>query len=147
MFRKFLFVLGVMFFCVNTALAVEPINTTWIGKLAIEGYDPVAYFTESKPVKGSKDYEWRWMEANWRFSSAENLEIFKLQPEKYAPQYGGYCAWAVSNGGTAGIDPDQFTVYDDKLYLNYNAKIQEKWLADRDSRIDLADEVWPTLVD
>lgn len=127
--------------------AVDPINTTWLGNLAIEGYDAVAYFTDNRAVKGSDQYEMEWMDANWRFSTEENLKLFQLAPEDYAPQYGGYCAWAVSNGKTAGIDPDQFTIVEGKLYLNYNAKIQEKWLLDRDSLIELADQKWPEIVD
>lgn len=147
---KYLFLLcsGLLFLSATTHVhAIDPINTTWRGNLAIEGYDAVAYFTENQAVKGSDDHEVEWMDANWRFSSAENLALFQLAPQDYAPQYGGYCAWAVSNGKTANIDPDQFTIVDNKLYLNYNAKIQEKWLADRDALIDLADQNWPELID
>lgn len=131
----------------NVAVAADAVRTTWLGNLAVEGYDPVAYFTENAAVKGSKEFQWEWMEANWRFSSEENLNAFKLEPEKYAPQYGGYCAWAVSNNYTAGIDPEQFTVLDGKLYLNYNAEVQTMWTAERDERIKLADEYWPGLID
>lgn len=131
----------------NVAVAADAVRTTWLGNLAVEGYDPVAYFTENAAVKGSKEFQWEWMDANWRFSSEENLNAFKLEPEKYAPQYGGYCAWAVSNNYTAGIDPEQFTVLDGKLYLNYNAEVQTMWTAERGERIKLADEYWPGLID
>ncbi len=127
--------------------AAEPVNTTWIGNLAIEGYDTVAYFAENRAVEGKKEYQLEWMDANWRFSSQENLELFQVDPEKYAPQYGGYCAWAVSNNALADIDPDQFTIVDGKLYLNYNAAVQEKWLPEKEARIELANEYWPELID
>ena len=125
------------------ALAADPINTTYFGNLAIEGYDTVAYFKDGQAVKGSKDFEYEWMGATWRFSSAENLANFTADPEQYAPQYGGYCAYAVSQNSTAGIDPRQFTVHEGKLYLNYNKKIQTRWLGDRDNFIDAANRNWP----
>ena len=127
--------------------AVDAINTGFWGNTAIKGYDPVAYFTENRPVKGSKEFQHQWMEANWRFSSRENLELFKAKPEKYAPQYGGYCAWAVAQNDTAGIDPKQFTILNGKLYLNYNKSINDKWTNNRDQYIIDADKYWPGLVD
>jgi len=128
------------------ALAVDEINTTLFGNLAIEGYDPVAYFTESRPVEGSSEYQYEWKGANWRFSSAENLASFKGNPEQYAPQYGGYCAYAVAQNSTASIDPTQFTIVDDKLYLNFSKSVNRKWLANRDNYIDNADQNWPDIL-
>ena len=127
--------------------AASPISTTWFGNLAVEGYDPVGYFTVGKAVKGSKKFQMEWMGAKWRFSSAENMALFQQEPEKYAPQYGGYCAWAMAKGQTAGIDPQQFSIVDDKLYLNFNKSIQGKWTENRDELIRLADEEWPELID
>ncbi|MCV6604747.1 MAG: YHS domain-containing protein [Porticoccaceae bacterium] len=127
--------------------AVDAINTGFWGNTAIKGYDPVAYFTENKAVKGSKKFQYEWMDASWRFSSRENLERFRAAPEKYAPQYGGYCAYAVAKNDTAGIDPKQFTIVDGKLYLNYNKSINDKWLQQRDSFIRDADRHWPGLLD
>ena len=147
MLRKTILALGLFWLAANSALAADAIRTTWVGNLAVEGYDPVAYFTENKAVKGSKDFEWEWGDANWRFSSEENLAAFKLDPEKYSPQYGGYCAYAVADGKTVGIDPEAFDIVDGKLYLNYSKKIQERWKGDRDNFISKADEVWPTLID
>ena len=111
----------------------------------IEGFDPVAYFSEGRPVEGSKKFGTRWMGANWRFASAENRDRFVAEPERFAPQYGGYCAYAVSQGGTAGIDPEAWSIVDGKLYLNLNLDIQARWDADRDRYIGLADENWPGL--
>lgn len=129
------------------ANAVEPVNTTFFGKIAIKGYDPVAYFTRDAAVKGSKKYAYEWGGASWHFSKQEHRQMFREAPEKYAPQYGGYCAYAVAQNDTANIDPTQFTVYDGKLYLNYNKKINGKWLARKEFFIKEADTHWPGLVD
>jgi YHS domain-containing protein len=118
------------------------INTNWRG-LAINGYDPVAYFEEGRPAKGSGDHELTWKGGTWRFSSREHLERFQGNPETYSPQYGGYCAWAVSQGKTAGIDPDRWKIVDGKLYLNYNKEIQQRWEADIPGFIRKADANWP----
>ncbi|MFK8019183.1 MAG: YHS domain-containing (seleno)protein [Pseudomonadales bacterium] len=128
-------------------LAADKINTTFFGNKAIEGYDPVAYFQQDKAVEGKKNIKHEWMGANWHFSSEANRDLFAANPEKYAPQYGGYCAYAVSQNSTAGIEPDQFTIINDKLYLNYNAKIQKKWTAKRDEYISAADKNWPSVIE
>mgnify|MGYP001080757759 CR=1 FL=1 len=125
---------------------VDPINSSLLRKIAIEGYDPVAYFIEGKPVEGKADFSFQWMDAKWYFSSQKNRELFIESPEKYAPQYGGYCAWAVSNGNTASIDPEAWKVVEGKLYLNYNLKIQSRWEKDAASNIEKADQHWPQLL-
>ncbi len=130
-----------------TVNAKDPINSSFFGNIAIEGYDPVAYFQQNQAVEGSKKYQHKWQGAKWNFSSAANRDLFADNPEKYAPQYGGYCAYAVSQNTTAGIDPHQFTVLDGKLYLNYNANIQEKWQQNRDSFIKQANENWPKVLE
>ncbi len=127
------------------AAETDPVFTTR-GNLAIRGYDPVAYFTDEKAVKGSRDFSHDWQGATWRFASAENRDLFAAEPTKYAPQYGGYCAWAVSRNYTAPTDPDAFTLVNGKLYLNYNAKVMEQWLEDRDGNIESADENWPSVL-
>jgi YHS domain-containing protein len=128
------------------AAAIDPVNTTFFGNLAIKGYDAVAYFTEGKAVKGKKEHTFEWQEAAWRFASRENLELFRADPQKYAPQYGGYCAWAVSQGDTADIDPEAWKIVDGKLYLNYNQKIQKQWEEDIPGLIASADAHWPRLL-
>ncbi|MGB3627617.1 MAG: YHS domain-containing (seleno)protein, partial [Henriciella sp.] len=107
-----------------------PVYTGTFSNTAVQGHDPVAYFTEGKPVKGSKKFSTTYQGAEFRFASAENLASFEANPEKYAPQYGGYCAWAVSQGYTAKGDADHWKIVDDKLYLNYNKKVQEDWEQD-----------------
>ena len=140
-------------FIISVALAAIPAAAkdedpvfTARGNLAIRGYDPVAYFTDGQPVKGRKEFTLGWQGADWRFASDENRDLFAADPEKYAPQYGGYCAWAVSRNYTAPTDPDAFTLVDGKLYLNYNKKVMEQWLEDRDANIDSADENWPAVL-
>ena len=113
---------------------------------AIRGYDPVAYFTAGKPTKGNDQYKFEWEGAIFRFSSAENLELFKNQPSKYAPQYGGYCAYAVSNGYTASTDPNAWKIVDGKLYLNYSLGVHKRWLEDIPGRIEAADKNWPEVL-
>ncbi|MDX1342312.1 MAG: YHS domain-containing (seleno)protein [Reinekea sp.] len=139
---KFLLIFGL----IGSALAVDPIFTPWHNNLAIKGFDPVAYFTDNRAVEGNADFEYEWQGAIWRFANAQHRDMFVSDPNRYAPQYGGYCAYAVANNSTAGIDPDQFTIVDGKLYLNYNAKIQEKWLQERDTFINAADQYWPDLL-
>ena len=125
--------------------AADVVNSTLFGNDAIKGYDPVAYFTEGRPVKGSGEFEYEWMGADWRFASAENRNAFAADPEKYAPQYGGYCAFGVSGGYKAAIDPAAFTIVDGKLYLNYNRDVQKKWGADIRGYVAKADKNWPSV--
>lgn len=125
----------------------DAVNTGFFNNIAIEGYDTVAYFTQSKPVEGDKKFEFVWREANWRFASQENLEMFKQNPEMYAAQYGGYCAWAMADGKTAGIDPDSWHIEDGKLYLNYNKKVQKEWLSTMQKDIESADKNYPKITD
>ncbi|MEM8998269.1 MAG: YHS domain-containing (seleno)protein [Acidobacteriota bacterium] len=127
--------------------AVPPVNTGTFNNVAIKGYDPVAYFTEGEPAKGSKRIIHNWAGAEWRFASEKNRALFAAEPEAYAPQYGGYCAWAVAQGSTAGIDPKSWKIVDGKLYLNYNGKIQKRWEGDIPGHIEAADANWPGLVD
>jgi YHS domain-containing protein len=125
---------------------ISPVNKSLLGGVAIEGYDPVAYFPEGKAIKGRKEHRFDWRGAAWRFASEANRDLFAREPERYAPQYGGYCAWAVAHGYTAGIDPEAWTVHDGKLYLNYDEEIEAKWRADRTAQIAAADEAWPKLL-
>ncbi|HEX5008261.1 MAG TPA: YHS domain-containing (seleno)protein [Hyphomonadaceae bacterium] len=114
---------------------------------ALGGYDPVAYFTSGEPVAGRKAFEFVYMGATWRFASAENLAAFKADPEKYAPQFGGYCAWAVSQGYTAKGDPKNWRIVGGKLYLNYNDEIQKRWEKDIPGFITKANANWPKVLE
>jgi len=127
----------------SVSFAEDVIYTRLFSSTAVSGYDAVAYFTEGKPVEGDSNYSTEYMGADWNFKNGENLAKFKENPGKYAPQYGGYCAWAVAHNTTAKGDPTQWTIYEGKLYLNYNADIQSKWTADKVNQILLADKNWP----
>jgi len=121
------------------AFAQDPIETGFFNNKAIYGYDTVAYFTQSKALKGSDHYTMSWRGADWFFSSQAHLDLFKNDPTKYAPQYGGYCAYAMATGDFVGIDEDAFVIDEGKLYLNYSTSVQEKWLANKTQYIEQAD--------
>jgi len=127
-------------------MAKAPVYTSFFSDVAVSGYDAVAYFTENKPHKGSSAFITEYNGAQWHFKSAANLAAFKASPEKYAPQYGGYCAWAVANNDTASGDPEQWTIHGGKLYLNYDAGIQAKWLKDKVNLIEKGDSNWPRVI-
>ena len=114
---------------------------------AIRGYDAVAYFKESKPVEGKNELVYSWNNANWYFSSQQNLDSFKANPSKYAPQYGGYCAYGLSEGHKAPTSADAWTIVDGKLYLNYNTKVRALWSKDPELRIEAADKNWLVIKD
>lgn len=130
----------------SQALAKDPIYTSFFSNVAVSGYDTVAYFTENQPVEGSASYATQYQGADWYFSNQENLDAFKANPGKYAPQYGGYCAWAVAKNKTAKGDPTQWAIHDGKLYLNYNADIRATWLKDKETLIMDADKHWPSVL-
>ena len=111
--------------------------------VAVKGYDVVAYETESAPVKGRVEFEYRWQGAVWRFASAANRDRFATSPERFAPQFGGYCAWAVSRGYTADIDPEAWRIVAGKLYLNYSRRVQRMWEQDVPGNIAKGAANWP----
>jgi YHS domain-containing protein len=126
----------------DSARAAEPVNTNGTA-LALGGYDVVAYFTEGRPVAGQAAHEAEWNGARWRFASAEHRARFLKDPERFAPRYGGYCAWAVSRGYTATVAPDAWRIVDDRLYLNYSRDVQQRWERDIPGNIRKADTNWP----
>ena len=129
----------------GAAAALEPVFSTSSGG-AIRGYDPVAYFTEGRPVEGKSAHRFEWMGATWSFASAENRAAFEADPEKYAPRYGGYCAWAVSRGYTASIVPEAWRIVEGALYLNYSLSVRERWAKDLPGNIARAEVNWPRLL-
>ncbi len=126
--------------------AEAPVYTGFLSSLAVNGHDPVAYFTEGRPVEGSSAFESEYNGATWRFASAANKAAFDAEPAKFAPQYGGYCAWAVSQGYTAKGDPANWRIVDGKLYLNYNTEVQRTWEQDIPGNIGKADGNWPKVI-
>jgi hypothetical protein len=113
--------------------------------LALKGHDPVAYFTEGKPVGGKPEYTATHDGATYRFSSAASRDAFLAAPSKYAPQYGGYCAFGMAAGYKAPIEPDAWTIVEGKLYLNYNRSVRSRWSADIPGFIRKADANWPSV--
>lgn len=113
--------------------------------IALRGTDPVAYFTQGRPVAGNASFTHQWRGATWRFVTAANRDAFAADPERYAPAYGGFCAWAVAQGYTAPIDPNAWKIVDGRLYLNYNAQVQRDWESDIPGNITKANTNWPRL--
>jgi hypothetical protein len=129
------------------AAAKKPaVFTEIIPGVAVGGHDPVAYFSERKPVAGSAEITLEHDGAVWRFASAANREAFQADPAKFAPQYGGYCAFAVANGYTAKGDPEAWTVANGKLYLNYNKSVQRRWEQDIPGNVRKGDANWPKVL-
>ena len=113
------------------------------GGTGLKGYDPVAYFTVGRPTPGLDQYVYQWKGVTYRFASAENLERFKVDPEKYLPQYGGYCAYAMAIDRIADIDPSRWAIVDGKLYLNNNYLSYHLWSLNKSGNISSADRNWP----
>jgi YHS domain-containing protein len=136
----------VMFFVFcGSAFAAGPVHLNADG-VAASGHDVVAYFTADKPTPGNKQFSATHKGATYWFANAENLKTFTADPDKYAPQYGGYCAFAAAFGKQAPGNPNNFKVVDGKLYLNLNDDVQKKWNADTKALIGKADMQWPQIV-
>jgi YHS domain-containing protein len=114
--------------------------------LAVGGYDTVSYHTQKVPVPGNPAFRVSWKGAEWRFSTAENRDFFVKNPDKYAPQFGGYCAYAVAYGSTAAGHPRVFTLENGKLYLNLNQSVQSSWARDKSNLIKRAEQNWPKVI-
>jgi YHS domain-containing protein len=125
----------------NHAEGVKPVNAE-TNNLAVRGFDTVAFFTDKKLTRGKAEFVYDWLGAKWQFSSAENLDLFKQNPEKYAPQFGGYCSYAVSHGYTADADPGTWKIVDGKLYLNYNHEVKKMWEQNQQQFIKDGEKNW-----
>jgi YHS domain-containing protein len=129
----------------SITLYAQSIHFSGKNGIAINGYDPVAYFLQQKAVEGKDTYRTEWSGSTWKFLSQSNLDSFKLAPAKYAPQYGGFCAYGTSENHLSPTDPKAFTIVQGKLYLNYNQDVKQLWIKDTTSRIIAADGYWPAL--
>jgi len=134
-------------FSFSTFASDDPIYTGMFSSKALDGYDTVAYFKVNKAVEGLSKYSTEYKGATWLFSSKENLHAFVAAPEKYAPQYGGYCAYAISKNKTASGDPELWSILDNKLYLSYNQDIVKKWDKDKNNIVVNANKNWPKVLD
>lgn len=143
------------FAIIGSAVAATPVNTLeksgLLGRFkpsdtAIRGYDTVAYFTQGKPVEGKSEHSVEWQGANWQFSSAENQALFEADPDKYAPQFGGYCAYGVAGGYLVKIEPENWSIIEGKLYLNYDDDVQGQWEQDIPAFIEQANQKFEGLL-
>jgi hypothetical protein len=138
-------VLGLAYLSSLQLFASEPVSAT--GNGAIDGYDPVAYFREGRALPGDPQHTHAWNGATWRFASEANRAAFAAEPERWAPAFGGYCAFAVANGYTAKSDPEAFSIVEERLYLNFDRATREKWLAERDAMIANGRRNWPGVIE
>ena len=144
--RRFLVAVCMLSWFVTGAAAladpsIAPVNTEQ--GLAIKGYDPVSYFTTGQPTPGLAQFSTSYKGVTYRFASAENRDRFIATPEKFVPQYGGYCAYAISLNKIADIDPEEWTIVNDKLYLNNGFLAQSLWSLDKTGNIARGDHNWP----
>lgn len=131
---------ALLFFRSIGMFADAPVYATERG--AIDGYDPVAFFEQGEAVRGDEAFAWEWRGSRWLFASRNNLEQFRDDPERFAPQYGGYCAYGMANGYTAFTDPTAWTIVDGRLFLNFDRDVKAQWEADRAGMIERADHHW-----
>lgn len=138
------FILAILFSL--SASAPKPAINTQSDNLALRGYDAVAYFTDGQAIRGVAQFETMWNGAKWRFASAEHRDRFVNAPDTFAPQFGGYCAWAVAHGYTADGDPEAWKIVDNRLYLNYSKRVQRKWEANIPEFIRQGQANWPAVL-
>lgn len=122
--------------------AEDAIYTGYFNNNAISGYDAVAYFKQGEAIEGQRRFSMSYQGANWRFTSQANLDLFMAAPQAYAPQYGGYCAYAMAEGKLVSSDPEAWTIHAGKLYLNYSNKIRNTWSERMLAYIVAADGTW-----
>ena len=146
--RKLLLVSGCLAaaaLCSAPAAWAQAVFTGGTKGVAINGYDPVGYFNQGKAVAGDAGITHSWNGVEWRFASVANRDAFAANPQKFAPQYGGYCAYAAASGSLVKTDPDAFTIHQGKLYLNYDKPVKRRWDKKRGAFINQANANWPRL--
>lgn len=130
----------------SPTFAAEEIFTGLLPGVGIGGYDAVAYFKQDRAIVGDDAFSTMYKDASWRFSSQENLDLFLADPEMYAPQFGGYCAYAASKGALAKGDPEAWTIYQGKLYLNFDKSVRDIWKQDIPGNLEKANANFPNLI-
>ena len=143
-----LIIIALAYLCAaGTALAeTREINTGYFNKLAMNGYDVMTYWRGGKPLEGKTDISAKYKGATWVFVSVGNRAEFLSNPSRYAPQYGGYCAYAASQNALADVDPFAWHIWKNKLYLNYSPRVRRTWASKIDENIEKADGYWPGLL-
>ena len=136
--KRILLVLACTALFSRFSFSADPVNSSLFGSVAIDGYDTVAYWTDNAAVEGKKQFSYQFNGAKWRFATQQNLDLFKQDPDKYLPEYGGYCAWAMSDDSLASIDGEAWTFFEGKLYLNYNRKVMAEWRQSKAAFVTLA---------
>ena len=131
---------------ISKLLGKQDVIKTSASQVAVGGYDPVAYVTQGMPVKGKPEHHHTWQGVTWKFSSDDHRELFMNNPEKFVPQYGGYCAFGIAHEKFFDGDPQVWSVIDEKLYLLGNSEIAEKWRKDFPGNIKKANQNWPKLI-
>ena len=144
--KKIVISLAALVLLSAAALAAELVNVSGASKVALDGYDPVAFVTDSKPVNGSPAITAEHRAATYFFASEEHKKLFKQNPEKYAPQYGGFCAFGVAEGALFPVDINTWQVHEGKLYLNLNPEVLTKFNANFEHNIAKAEKNWPHLL-
>lgn len=117
-------------------------SSTKVYGVAIKGYDTVAYFTDGRAIRGKSEYLFNWNDASWYFSKSENRDLFAANPERYAPQFGGHCAYGLAKGKLVAADPEEWTIVDGKLYMKYNRSFRDTWRQNKIASIKKAEENW-----
>jgi YHS domain-containing protein len=145
--RRFIVLPIIVMVLISAALAEKTLINTDKNGAALKGYDPVAYFTDNKPVKGNPQFQAAYNGGTYYFSSAENKKLFEADPKKYEPQFGGFCAYATSKGYTAKIEPDAFQVLNGRLLLQYDTDVRDLFNKDPQGNLKKADQNWPGIVD
>lgn len=140
-----LFILLVLFSIVSLSIRAQESEVFNVSEKAVNGYDVVAYFIQGKPMEGNTEFFYDWKGTTWHFVSAKNLQTFKENPEKYAPQYGGYCAYGMAKGYKAPTEPGAWAIVNGKLYLNYNKNVQKLWNENQSKFIEKSDKNWPEI--
>ncbi|MDJ0958014.1 MAG: YHS domain-containing (seleno)protein [Arenicellales bacterium] len=146
-FKRFFINLSLVAGLVTLSFAGDPqkMVATGSGGVAIKGYDTVAYFTENQAIKGSPEFVHSWRDAKWHFVNAEHRDLFAADPERYAPQFGGFCALGISKGKAVAADPEAWTIVDGKLYMKFNEDARDRWRKDKERAIEKAKENWVEL--
>lgn len=145
--KKFVSVSMLLLVMVTAALAEKKLINVDKSGVALKGYDPVAYFTENRPVKGDAKFQSTFNGATYYFSSAANKKTFEADPKKYEPQFGGFCAYAASQGHTAKIEPDAFEILNGRLLLQYDRSVRDMFNKDQQGNLEKADKNWPSIVE
>lgn len=124
------------------AMAGQGMIATGPDNVAIKGYDTVAYFTDGRPMKGKSEFAYTWNDVEWHFASAAHRDLFAQDPERYAPQFGGFCAMGLTTDQKAAADPTAWTIVDGKLYLKFSQGARDRWRADEAANIKKAEANW-----